>query len=89
MAYALAILDAEDIPHPRLEFVCTVCEEVAWKRHSPGCFLPGRDTAASESGPEEEEAFWAGCAGGCTAQICRRQIHRGGERNRREQWRRR
>ena len=28
VAYGLALLDAKDIPHPRLEVVFTVCEEV-------------------------------------------------------------
>ena len=28
VAYALAILDDDSLSHPRLEFVCTVCEEV-------------------------------------------------------------
>ena len=28
VAYALAILDDDSLAHPRLEFVCTVCEEV-------------------------------------------------------------
>lgn len=28
VAYALAVLDAKDIPHPALEVVLTVCEEV-------------------------------------------------------------
>ena len=39
VAYALAVLDAKDIPHPALEVVLTVCEEVgllgasaAWRR---------------------------------------------------------
>jgi dipeptidase D len=29
VAYALAILDDDSLSHPRLEFVCTVCE--AWR----------------------------------------------------------
>ena len=69
VAYALAILDAEDIPHPRLEFVCTVCEEVGMEGATAldvSC-LKGRRLLNLDS--EEEGSFLAGCAGGCTAQI--------------------
>lgn len=69
VAYAQAILDAEDIPHPRLEFVCTVCEEVGMEGATAldvSC-LKGRRLLNLDS--EEEGSFLAGCAGGCTAQI--------------------
>ena len=35
VAYALAILDSEDIPHPRMEVVLTVCEEVGLQLGNP------------------------------------------------------
>ena len=35
VAYALAILDSEDIPHPRMEVVLTVCEEVGLQLGKP------------------------------------------------------
>ena len=36
VAYALAVLDAKDIPHPALEVVLTVCEEVGLLVHLHG-----------------------------------------------------
>lgn len=69
IAYALAILDAEDIPHPRLEFLCTVCEEVGMEGADALDLsdLKGRQLLNLDS--EEEGIFLAGCAGGCTADI--------------------
>ena len=67
VAYALAILDAKDIPHPRLEVVITVDEEVGMD----GAFaidlsmLKGKRFLNLDS--EEEGIFWASCAGGARA----------------------
>lgn len=67
VAYALAILDADDIPHPRLEVVITVDEEIGMD----GAFaidlsmLKGRRLLNLDS--EEEGIFWASCAGGARA----------------------
>ena len=64
MAYALAVLDAKDIPHPALEVVLTVCEEVGLLGASAMDFsdLEGRMLVNIDS--EEEGVLTAGCAGG-------------------------
>lgn len=64
VAYALALLDSRDIPHPRLEVVITVDEEVGMD----GAFaldlsmLKGKRLINLDS--EKEGIFWASCAGG-------------------------
>ena len=64
VAYALADLDAKDIPHPALEVVLTVCEEVGLLGASAMDFsdLEGRMLVNIDS--EEEGVLTAGCAGG-------------------------
>ena len=64
VAYALAVLDAKDIPHPALEVVLTVCEEVGLLGASAMDFsdLEGRILVNIDS--EEEGVLTAGCAGG-------------------------
>lgn len=68
VAYALAILDSDDIPHPKLEVVLTVGEEVGLLGAS------GIDLSACESkrllniDSEEEGIFTVGCAGGVRLQ---------------------
>lgn len=64
VAYALAVLDAKDIPHPALEIVLTVCEEVGLLGASAMDFsdLEGRMLVNIDS--EEEGVLTAGCAGG-------------------------
>ena len=64
VAYALAVLDADDIPHPALEVVLTVCEEVGLLGASAMDFsdLEGRILVNIDS--EEEGVLTAGCAGG-------------------------
>lgn len=64
VAYALALLDSEAIPHPRLEILLTVCEEV-------GLFGATAVNLSSCSARklinldcESEGVFVAGCAGG-------------------------
>lgn len=69
LAYALAILDADDIPHPRLEFVCTVCEEVGMDGAAALDVSSLRGKRLLNLDSEEEGIFLAGCAGGCTADI--------------------
>ena len=62
VAYALAVLDAKDIPHPALEVVLTVCEEVGLLGASAMDFsdLEGRILVNIDS--EEEGVLTAGCA---------------------------
>ena len=65
VAYALALLDAKDIAHPKLEVVLTVSEEVgmdgaaAINLH----MLEGHQVLNLDS--EEEGIFLTSCAGGC------------------------
>ncbi len=64
IAYGLALLDADDIPHPRLEVVLTICEEVGLE----GANAINLDTCKAKRllniDSEEEGVFTAGCAGG-------------------------
>lgn len=64
LAYALAILDAKDLPHPRLEVVFTVDEETGMEgaQRIDLSMLKGRRMLNIDS--EEEGIFLAGCAGG-------------------------
>lgn len=69
VAMALAILDADDLPHPRIEAVFTVDEEVGLLGAAgldAGC-LQGRRMLNLDS--EEEGVFTVGCAGGAET-IC-------------------
>lgn len=69
VAYALAILADESLEHPRLEFVCTVSEEVGMEGASAldVSVLKGRRLLNMDS--EEEGYFLASCAGGCRADV--------------------
>lgn len=64
VAYALALLDSEDLQHPRLEIVLTVDEEVGMNgaRVIDLSRLKGRQLINLDS--EEEGIFLASCAGG-------------------------
>lgn len=64
VAYALALLDSKDIPHPRLEVVITVDEEVGMDGAIAIdlSMLKGKRLLNLDS--EEEGIFWASCAGG-------------------------
>lgn len=64
VAYALALLDAEDLPHPRLEVVITVDEEVGMDgaRGIDLSALTGKRMLNLDS--EEEGIFLTSCAGG-------------------------
>ncbi|MBQ9166430.1 MAG: aminoacyl-histidine dipeptidase [Oscillospiraceae bacterium] len=65
VAYALALLDAKDIPHPRLEVVLTVSEEVGMEGAAgiDLSMLKGHKVLNLDS--EEEGQIMASCAGGC------------------------
>ncbi len=64
VAYALAILDSEEIVHPRLEVILTVDEEVGMDgaRELDVSVLKGKRMLNLDS--EEEGIILAGCAGG-------------------------
>lgn len=64
VAYALAILDSDDIAHPRLEVIITVDEEVGMDgaRNLDVSMLRGKRMLNLDS--EEEGFILAGCAGG-------------------------
>lgn len=64
VAYALAILDADNLKHPRLEVVLTVDEEVGMDgaREIDLSMLKGHRLLNLDS--EEEGIFLTGCAGG-------------------------
>lgn len=67
LAYALAILDSDEIPHPPLEVVFTSDEEIGMvgAEHLDVSILEGRRLLNLDS--EEEGTFLAGCAGGLRA----------------------
>ena len=67
VAYALAILEAEDIPHPPLECVFTVDEEIGMDgaRALDTSVLQGRMLVNCDS--EEEGILTVSCAGGATS----------------------
>lgn len=69
VAYALAILDDDTIKHPRLEFVCTVSEEVGMEGASgiDVSMLNGKKLLNMDS--EDEGIMLASCAGGCSAMV--------------------
>lgn len=75
VAYALALLDAEDIRHPRLEVVLTVSEEVGMDgaRAIDLSMLKGHRLLNIDS--EEEGIFLTSCAGGCVVR-CRLPVKR-------------
>lgn len=67
IAYALAILDSDDIPHPRLEVICTVSEEVGMEGAAHLDVTPLRGRRLLNLDSEEEGYFLTSCAGGCRA----------------------
>nr|WP_027870639.1 aminoacyl-histidine dipeptidase [[Eubacterium] cellulosolvens] len=69
VAYALALLDSDTLKHPRLEFVCTVSEEVGMEGAQViDCsMLKGRRLLNMDS--EEEGTVLASCAGGGCAEV--------------------
>ena len=64
IAYALAILDSDHIPHPRLEAVFTVCEEVGLLGATAMDFSMCKARRLINIDSEEEGVLTAGCAGG-------------------------
>ena len=64
VAYAMALLDSDDLAHPRLEVVITVDEEVGMDgaRGIDLSMLKGNRLLNLDS--EEEGIFWVSCAGG-------------------------
>lgn len=68
VAYALAILASDEIAHPRLEFMCTVSEEVGMEGASgiDVSMLKGKKLLNLDS--EEEGIMLISCAGGCHAE---------------------
>ena len=69
IAYALAILDDDSIPHPRLEVIFTTCEEVGMDGAlalKPS-MLKGHTMLNLDS--EEEGIFLVSCAGGVSMDI--------------------
>lgn len=68
VAYALAILDSNDIPHPRLEVVLTVSEEVGLLGATSIDLSSCKATRLLNIDSEEERIFTVGCAGGVRVQ---------------------
>ena len=69
VAYALAILDSEDIPHPEFEAVFTSDEEIGLIGATglDGTLINGKRMINIDS--DEEGIFTAGCAGGVRVDI--------------------
>ena len=67
VAYGLALLDAKDIPHPRLEVVLTVSEEVGLEGAAGIDLSCCKAKRLLNIDSEEEGVFTAGCAGGVRA----------------------
>ena len=67
VAYGLALLDAKDIPHPRLELVLTVSEEVGLLGATDIDLSCCQAKRLINIDSEEEGVFTAGCAGGLRA----------------------
>ena len=68
-AMALAILEDEELKHPRIEVIITVSEEVGMEGAAgiDVSMLKGRKLLNLDS--EEEGHFLAGCAGGCRVDV--------------------
>lgn len=64
VAYALALLDADDIPHPRLEVILTICEEVGLIGATAMDLSACRGRRLINIDSEVEGIVTAGCAGG-------------------------
>ncbi len=68
VAYGLAVLDADDIPHPRLEVVFTVSEEVGLLGATGIDLSCCKAKRLLNIDSEEEGIFTVGCAGGIRVQ---------------------
>ncbi len=64
VAMALAILEDDDLQHPRLEFLCTVSEEVGMEGAAGVDVAPLKGHYLINIDSEEEGCILAGCAGG-------------------------
>lgn len=64
IAYALAVLDSDEIPHPRLETVMTIDEEVGMEGAAYVDLSCCKAHTMMNLDSEEEGIFLAGCAGG-------------------------
>ena len=79
VAYALALLDARDLPHPPLEVIITVDEEIGMLGAAAIDLsdLQGRRMVNLDS--EDEGVLTVSCAGGATASmdlpLCRRPVY--------------
>jgi dipeptidase D len=71
VAYALALLDSDTLKHPRLEFVCTVSEEVGMDGAHAIDLSPLKGHLLLNMDSEEEGIVLAGCAGGGSAVVTR------------------
>lgn len=69
VAYALALLDSKTLKHPRLEFVCTVSEEVGMDGAHAIDLSPIKGHTLLNMDSENEGIVLAGCAGGGSANI--------------------
>ena len=69
LAYILAVLDAEDIPHPSLEAVITVEEEVGMDGAAGFDVTPLAGEFFINIDSEEEGVFCVSCAGGRRATV--------------------
>lgn len=64
IAYVLAILASDTLPHPRIEFVCTVSEETGMEGAAGLDVSPLRGKRLINLDSEEEGVMLCGCAGG-------------------------
>ncbi len=69
VAYALAILDDDSLSHPRLEFVCTVSEEVGMEGAAGIDVSPLKGKKLLNMDSENEGIMLASCAGGCSTLV--------------------
>ncbi|MGI6118027.1 MAG: aminoacyl-histidine dipeptidase [Bilifractor sp.] len=69
IAYALALLDSKTLKHPRLEFVCTVSEEVGMDGAHAIDLSPLKGHLLLNMDSENEGIVLAGCAGGGSANL--------------------
>ena len=67
VAYGLAVLDAKDIPHPRVEVILTVGEEVGLEGATGIDLSNCKAKRLLNIDSEDEGVFTAGCAGGMRA----------------------
>lgn len=64
VAYALAILDSNDLVHPHIDVIITVDEEIGLLGAAAVDISDLKGTRLLNLDSEEEGCFWVGCAGG-------------------------